>query len=355
MQYKSTFKIPKNSYFDILIRIIGLIFIFQISRIVFYVYNKSFFGDIDSNELISIIEGGFLFDLVSIIYLNLLWILIYILPYSNFIKNKLVKFSNQFFFFINALALLFNAIDAVYYQFNLKRTTYSSLFEIGDLPNFWTLIPSFIFRYWQAWASWFLILLLLWFLLKITSKPKFTSKFRTQIDFFIILLFPILAGVRGGNLRHSTRPIGINNAALFVKYQSNAALVLNTPFTIFKTLGNKSLSRLRYFKDMVSLNQQYNPVTNFINTKKNNIEKYNIVVLIIESYSEEASGLSNKDHNSGGFTPFLDTLRLQSFYSDDSFANGKKSIEALPALLCGIPSLKIPFVLSEYSSNRLNI
>ena len=80
----------------------------------------------------------------------------------------------------------------------------------------------------------------------------------------------------------------------------------------------------------------------------------NVVVIIIESYTEEASGVVNKNPLSGGFTPFLDSLRIHSFYTENSFANGKKSIEAIPSILCGIPSFQEPFVHSQFATNKLN-
>jgi phosphoglycerol transferase MdoB-like AlkP superfamily enzyme len=300
----------------------------------------------------SIIKGGFFFDTVSIIYLNILWILIFILPFSTSLKQKLNGFSNITFFTINALGLLPNAIDSNFFQFNLRRSSHTTILEFGELNNFWALLPGFFIRYWSSWASWFLLLIPLWYLLKFTKNTKFNTKFHLQIDLFIILLFPLVAGLRGGNLRHATRPIGINNAGDYVTNPRQVSLVLNTPFVIFKTLTNKTDKRLSYFIDSKTLEKYYYPISTPLTNNNKSLKKLNVVILIIESYSEEASRILNKKPTSGGFTPFLDSIRLRSFYSTNSFSNGKKSIEALPAVLCGIPSFQTPFVLSQYATNN---
>jgi len=55
------------------------------------------------------------------------------------------------------------------------------------------------------------------------------------------------------------------------------------------------------------------------------------------------------------FTPFLDSLLDQSLYFDNAFANGKKSIEAVPAIFAGIPSLlDNPYISSSYGTNSIS-
>ena len=44
-----------------------------------------------------------------------------------------------------------------------------------------------------------------------------------------------------------------------------------------------------------------------------------------------------------GFTPFLDSLMQQGYCFRQMYANGKRSIQALPAVWSSIPSFKSPF------------
>src|SRR5690606_8743016 len=66
-------------------------------------------------------------------------------------------------------------------------------------------------------------------------------------------------------------------------------------------------------------------------------------------------GALNKDLDNGqykGYTPFIDSLVANSYTFTNSYANGRKSIDALPSIISGIPSIKEPFVLSIYSGNK---
>ena len=84
-------------------------------------------------------------------------------------------------------------------------------------------------------------------------------------------------------------------------------------------------------------------------------KKLNVVLLILESFGKEHIGFFNKDLENGtykGYTPFLDSLIEQSYTFTRSYANGRKSIDALPSVITGIPSIGEPFVLSIYSGNK---
>jgi phosphoglycerol transferase MdoB-like AlkP superfamily enzyme len=345
-------KLAKFSPLTLILRILAVLFLFSLSRLHFYFSNLNFFDNLGFEALINIFKGGIRFDIVSILYLNLPFILIYIFPGYHLQGKKFRLFSDILFFTTNGIGLLANCIDGVYYQFNLRRSIFSSLIELQDINNLGGLLFSFFTHYWSVWMVWVLFLVALWLIIRF-FKPKqvFKSK-HTQFDFAFISVFFIVASLRGGDLYHSTRPLGLNHAGEYVQQPHHTALVFNTPFTIFKTLGGNQVEKLSFFTEEKQLEKQFTP----INTPKPraDFKPYNVVIIIIESYSEEASGVVNKNKISGGFTPFLDSLRRKSFYSAYSFANGKKSIEALPAVWCSLPSFKQPFVLSSFSTNQLN-
>ena len=77
-----------------------------------------------------------------------------------------------------------------------------------------------------------------------------------------------------------------------------------------------------------------------------------MIVFIIESLSAE---YLNFYSNQKSYAPFLDELIKKSFVVKDFYANGRTSIEAVPTILGGIPSvIGEPYVTSIYQSNRLN-
>jgi phosphoglycerol transferase MdoB-like AlkP superfamily enzyme len=81
-------------------------------------------------------------------------------------------------------------------------------------------------------------------------------------------------------------------------------------------------------------------------------------VIILESFSKEYIGGLNKTIDNGrykGYTPFLDSLIKESLVFTSAFANGKRSIEAIPAVLAGIPSLmNDAYITSMYAGNNIN-
>ena len=83
----------------------------------------------------------------------------------------------------------------------------------------------------------------------------------------------------------------------------------------------------------------------------------NVVVLILESFGQEFVGALNKDLDGGkykGATPFLDSLITVSTTYEQSFANGRKSIDGMPSVLSSIPMFVEPFFLTPASLNHLS-
>ena len=79
------------------------------------------------------------------------------------------------------------------------------------------------------------------------------------------------------------------------------------------------------------------------------------MVIILESFSREHIGVLNRSLDNGryqGFTPFMDSLIRVGLYFD-AFANGKTSIQGIPSVLSGIPSLmNESFIQSEYAAGK---
>ncbi|MFM7430085.1 MAG: LTA synthase family protein, partial [Flammeovirgaceae bacterium] len=110
-----------------------------------------------------------------------------------------------------------------------------------------------------------------------------------------------------------------------------------------------------YFSSEEELNKVFNPVKSPRDTLP--FRRKNVVVLILESFSKEFIGAYNRDLEGGkyiGYAPFLDSLIGVSHAFKYSMANGRKSIDAMPSVICSIPSIEVPYVLSHYSGNKIN-
>ncbi|MBU1013362.1 MAG: LTA synthase family protein [Bacteroidetes bacterium] len=257
------------------------------------------------------------------------------------------------FFICNGIALLANLMDVAYFPFTLSRTTFSVFSQFGNENN---LVPLFLNFFVDYWYMVLFLILLMWLMIFLYKKIKMpTLAEKPSIKYYIkaLLLIPIVSaifviGARGGIL-HSTRPITMSNAGDYVQNQAEIHLVLNTPFCLIKTIFHHSLEKKTYFSDKADLEKIYNPIR--VLNPNDTVKKYNIVLIILESFGKESIGFFN--NNLYGYTPFVDSLCTHSLVFQHSFANGRKSIDILPSTMLSIPSLGEPFVLTEYFSNNL--
>lgn len=121
-----------------------------------------------------------------------------------------------------------------------------------------------------------------------------------------------------------------------------------------RTWNVSRLKEVSFYSDR-EVNQIYTPV-HIPKTDTAAFKKQNVVVILLESFSKEVTGFYNRRLNNGtyeGYSPFLDSLMQHSKIYWNSFANGRKSIDALPSILAGIPSGADPFVLTPYASDSI--
>ena len=351
----------KNIYTVLIFRIFILVFLFSITRILFYIFNLNLFQQLSYSHLSRIMLAGIRFDLTSIFILNIIFIILFTIPLQ-FRYNKIYqKIYNYLYIISNSFFLLLNCIDIIYFRFTLKRTTADVFGMLGKGNDVINLIPRFIIDFWYIFLIWILLILALIFFQKIfvinDSKTNLNSAkeknkyYFSQTIWFLISIFISVIAIRGG---FQLRPTSIITAGQYTTTQ-NIPLVLNTPFTIIKTLNSNEISEVKYFDENTALSI-YNPCIQFNNKKSfNNV---NVVIFILESFSKEYSGflnpyLDNKKYK--GYTPFLDSLMKESLTFTNAFANGRTSMEAIPAVISSIPTLTTePFITGKFSGNKIN-
>ena len=168
---------------------------------------------------------------------------------------------------------------------------------------------------------------------------------------FDVLVFGIavtltIGGMRGG-FSKAIRPIANSNANQYVNSPQEAAIVLNTPFSIIRTIGKTAFADPHYF-DAEELDAIYTPLHTPV--ADGPMLKRNVVVIIVESLAEEYIGY----YNPPSHTPFLDSLIARSLTFSHSYANGRKSIDGMPSILSSIPMFIEPFFVTNYSLNRVS-
>jgi phosphoglycerol transferase MdoB-like AlkP superfamily enzyme len=157
--------------------------------------------------------------------------------------------------------------------------------------------------------------------------------------------------MRGG-FTTAVRPITISNANQYASRPVDAALALNTPFALIRSIGKNVFVVPHYFSGEKALASIYTP----IHTPNDSVSmvKKNVVVLIVESFGREYIGALNKDLEGGkykGYTPYVDALIGKSTTFRYSFCNGRKSIDGMPSILSSIPMFVEPFILTPSSMN----
>lgn len=334
--------------------------IFTVTRLLFYFFNRGFFPNTTFGGLLQIFWGGLQFDITAILYTNLLYFVLFLLPFTFRYKNWYQSTLKYLFIVTNGIAIGANCADFVYFQFTMRRTTASVFSEFKNEDNFGSLIPKFIIDYWYVFLIWIALTFILILFYKKIKKPNFQVGFRYHFIYFLngivlmLLSFILIVGGLRGGFKHSTRPITLSNAGQYIKEPLEASIVLNTPFAIYRTIQKKALQKVNYF-GQEELQGIYNPVHHI--TPVDSMRKSNVVIFILESFGREYIGRYNKhlvSQGYQGFTPFLDSIIDHSLYFKHSFSNGRKSIDAMPSNLASIPMMVEPYFLTSYSGNSIN-
>ncbi len=351
-------KFSSNIYLALLLRLLLIMMLFFSCRFLFYAFNKELFPDLTSTQWVKILKGGFVFDLAALIYVNSLYILLQLLPFKfryNLVYQKVAK---MIFFITNALALIVNGIDIIYYRFSLRRSTLAVLDEFKNEQSKGKFFLEFVFGYWYIALLFILLIWLMVFLYKRISIKKPVNFLKPILYYPLAILIlmgsaALMVGGIRGDFKYSTRPITMSNAGEYVERPSDASLVLNTAFTLIRTSRKTFYKTDKYFT-AEEIEEIYTPVQEI--KAEGDFKNYNVVVIILESFGKAGIGYFNRDLNNGtykGFTPFLDSLLSVSHTSMNGFADGRKSIDALPAVLAGIPAGEVPFVLTPYANNKI--
>lgn len=323
-------------------RYLLIILIYQLSRFLFYFINSKLLGSFTLDTFI----GGLIFDFAAVSYINIIFLIAHLIPGNFKYNNTYQRILKISFFSINLLFIATNFIDIIYYRFTGRRSTFAMITAKGMRNEILGLIPSFLQEFWYIALIFIILSILFWKIIPDFSNNSFRKKLTTKdyskkyLLFTIILACLLILG-RGGLQKKPIRIVdGIKYSAL-----TNTGLVLNTPFTILKTLAQKNdLDYTKYY-NATELKSIYNPLISLNPTEMPT--KKNVVVLILESFGNENIGR--------GQTPFLDSLITKSYYFKNGFANGKVSIDAVPSILSSIPSLmNNSFISSSYSLNKIN-
>ena len=337
--------------------------VYFVARMVFYAENHSLYSDITSSHFLELLRGGLTFDTTAILYTNALWVLMVLFPLHVKETKVYYRVCRWVFVVVNMLSLVVNLCDTVYFRFSMRRTT-TTVFQ--EFENEGNLGGIFLTEALSHWYFFVLAALMAWGLWKLYLTPRMAGLIPKDVPlklYYPVMLVSLLAfipfcvaGMRGGWTR-DVRPITISNANNYCNHPTEAGLVLNTPFSLIRTISKNKFEVITYYTNKAELEAVFNPIHHPKPTHP--FRKKNVVVIIIESFGREYIGAYNQHLVSQGYkscTPFADSLIMKggALTYTHSYCNGRKSIDGMPSILSSIPMFVEPFFLSPYSVNYVS-
>ena len=333
--------------------------VYFIARVTYLLVNYNYFKQgLTAGHLMEILKGGLVFDTSAILVTNIPYIVLMLFPWHGKETKVYQQLCKWIFIIINGLALAVNLCDSVYFKYTMRRTT-TTVF--GEFSNEGNLGSIFLTETIHHFYLVLLFALIIWGLYKLYKKSGLHSydyrwwKYDFAMLLSLVVVAPlIVAGIRGG-FTTAVRPITISNANQYVNRPIEAALVLNTPFSLYRTIGKNVFVVPDYYENANEMETIYSPI--HIPQDTAPMIKKNVVVLIVESFGREYIGALNKtleNCNYQGYTPYVDSLIAHSITFKYSYCNGRKSIDGMPSILSSIPMFVEPFFLTPASTNRVS-
>ncbi|MEG0519312.1 MAG: sulfatase-like hydrolase/transferase [Bacteroidales bacterium] len=378
------FKI-NNYYFLVLWRIFLVYILFTLCRAVFIAVNFSLLEPLTGVQIWRIFTGGLMFDNTAILYTNILYLFLSFLPFA-FVKGNIFQQIIKYLYIVtNFILIAVNLMDTIYFRFSLRRTSMTFFTEFKGDVKFMKIFLESISLYWYIFLIGIIFLLILILFSGTYGKKgcKYDVNLSNSVKYFnhkgfgykfyvyqivaLLITAPLfIIGVRGGATR-TMRPITLSNANDFVDRAIHTSAVLNTPFSLIRTIGKNKFQYQRFFSDSTLLEQTYTPMHPVSATlpdtllqnrtiklvEGNSLAGKNVVILILESFAAKNMSFLNKNLDKN-YTPFLDSLSKQGVLCTNAFANGAKSIDAVPSILASLPSLINSYAVTPYSTDQLH-
>lgn len=346
----------------LVLRLLLLLLLMVLTRLSLYFLHPSLFPGITLSKLLYYTFVGMRFDTVAILYTNALYVFLLVIPFR-FRRTRTFGILTDIIFYASNIVLLIpNLADSAYYPFSLKRMTIDIFRYISTGDDTANMMPQFIRDYWYLLLLLLFSIFLLVFIarrIRISNRyvmQQHSHYYLSQTMTMLVFLALLVLGVRGGV---QLKPVGILSASQYAPSQETA-VVLNSAFTLMRSYGQEGLQKFTYYTDEQELAGIFNPEKNYssLDSLGNPVpmQKKNVFVIILESFSAEHIGiLSHQPGNKkSDFTPFLDSLATKSMVYE-GFANGKRSIEGIPAILASLPTwMTEDFITSQYASGKFN-
>ncbi|HRH71354.1 MAG TPA: LTA synthase family protein [Flavobacteriales bacterium] len=320
------------------LRLGAVALVYSLTRVLFVALNSDHFQDVPIASYL----GGVRFDGFAIAWINLPWVLLFFIhPKPGNKGFRAVQL--WLFLLLNATALFFQFVDIEFYNFSLKRSTADFLRIMTTGNDTANLAPAFLRDFWYMLLLYLgSLVALYWAYRRAEHRSKAATLWAWRIGWRAIAVIGLGIASRGGS---QLIPLQVLDAAQYGGV-ANLPVTLNTPYTMLTSWGKPTLEEKRYVSRSEA--DLLWPVHHHYTDTFNLSGRPNVVVVILESFSAAYSArLSGEE----GYMPFLDSLMGESLNMTHAYANGRRSIDGVPAILASIPELMDEaFISSPYAS-----
>lgn len=342
---------PTQRLLKIFLLILGVVAFYGLIRLEFLVWNWNLFRNRAVGEIFFAFIVGLRFDFSAATMTCAPLILWSILPWPQKLEKFWLWSSWIIFTVVGVPLLILNLGDTEFVNFVGRRFTFDGLFILSEVNGKFVELVS---TYWKLNLINTLITgLFVWSGFKILQKnylpifwrPHRVKNYLAHAFLSLVVLVLAVVAIRGGL---QSKPINFVNASVFSAPLLNN-LSLNSTFTFIKSYGAEGLKHEKYFAtEDELLNRLNGSFTGSLLEGPRPKSPQNVVIIILESFGAEYVG----PFEGKSFTPFLDELAGQGVSFTNAYANGRRSIEGVAAIMGGIPALmNEPFISSHFTSN----
>lgn len=311
-------------------------FIMMIIRLQLLVMYPSDFNDLTLMQTLYSLFMGFRVDTITLFTFSF----IFIIPLI-FIKNITARKVIGILWAVILLAIFtISFSDVLYFNFTHKHIS-NEVFNLGDDFNIITNIAFNSYLIYTVLASLFSLFTFYLFYTIFSTQPITFVGGKKLIIFSLILLLILFLGIRN---KTSGKSFGSADAFAVSKI-SSGNLALNGCFTLYRAAQGGERHNLIDLNKAIDItkNSLYTPNATYVDENyplfksypSKQKEKYNVVIVLLESWgAEHIDGFTKyKELN---VTPFFKQLSSESLKFTNFYANGFRSIFGITSLFTGI-------------------
>lgn len=316
-------------------------------RVLFLVEHRTTFAAYDAAALLGAFAHGIRFDLSALAYSNLPFILLSLAPASVLSRPWYQRVLMGLFVAVNGAFAIMMVGDVGYYPFTGTRITLDVFALTGDAM---AQVDQLLVNFWGLTTVGLLLVAALVAAYPRTPREGVSPQTRLAHAALVFTTLVLTIGAaRGGLQKKPVKPLHA-----FASGQHDLGiLTLNSAFTLIHTPREQGITPVQYFADDAEVEAVLSTPYGYPERElaRPPARPQNVVLLILESFGTEYWGDTNRDVT--GLTPFLDSLSAHGTFLTQAFANGRRSMDALPSILLGVPRYSGQSIaVSEFQGNE---